>query len=356
MPACDLFLKLDRPEHEFLAGEKITGEARVEPHEDFECQAIRLDRLWRAEGQGNSTHSIAVPTKLSGPRQLRAGEPLRFRYELDAPALPETYHGHLFQVDWILRLQIDLPKAIDPKTEESFSIRRAAAGGHETEPFASIYGLKPEQEQAKDAFLRGLGPVADFVHFVKKTVPTILAAVLLFFGSIGLAMTSGPTGGNSLKDGAIALGLLLGGLVLLFRTWRDSLSQQMLLAVEFEIENDRLRRGERARLSLDLVPWARLTPRAVRCALLCHEEINIGTGERRRRKLHLVSERRLEQSFRELDFTASGRGVSFEFEIPEDAPLSFYSSDHSLIWSLELLIDLPFWIDWRRQLQIHVRR
>jgi Arrestin (or S-antigen), N-terminal domain len=128
----DLTLELER--QDLLPDRLVNGVARIAADDAHEIRAARITLVgvetWRydetttdAQGHPHTETRTAtkdlphVPIELLGPTSFAAGETREFPFQVPVPSLgPPTFEGTELNVDWTLRLNIDVP-LFDPSVE-----------------------------------------------------------------------------------------------------------------------------------------------------------------------------------------------------------------------------------------------
>ena len=120
MSKCNISIDLDAGERRiFSPGEAITGTVHVHANDDCECKALLVGCLWKTHGRGDNTQGQPDEQQVFSGAWTQ-GSDYSYPFELSAPNGPNTYHGHLLNLDWYARARVDVPWGIDPVDEEDF--------------------------------------------------------------------------------------------------------------------------------------------------------------------------------------------------------------------------------------------
>lgn len=92
-------------------GQLLSGVVRIDAESPIKSRGVDVILLWQTSGKGTTTTKDAVRVRiLDGPVPAGRSE---IAFNLDVPLAPLTYMGTLLKVQWILRVRIDRPWALD---------------------------------------------------------------------------------------------------------------------------------------------------------------------------------------------------------------------------------------------------
>ena len=120
MSRCDISIRYDQPDRTYRGGDTVSGEVHVQVNKDTTSNGIQLTHYWKTHGHGNTDSGVDQIEMLAGHSELRAGKDLAFPFSFVAECQPPTYRGHLINIDHYVKVSVDVPWAIDPKSEEEF--------------------------------------------------------------------------------------------------------------------------------------------------------------------------------------------------------------------------------------------
>ena len=109
MAKCDIAIAFDRPDRRYFGGEQVTGTVTIAVNQDVNCRGIKIERLWKTHGRGNTFRPDPSLLSEEQGRPLHAGQRDTFPFEFTAPATPYTYHGKFLNVDHYVRVRVDVP-------------------------------------------------------------------------------------------------------------------------------------------------------------------------------------------------------------------------------------------------------
>jgi hypothetical protein len=329
MARADLEIRINKPDTTFYPGDTLEGEVVVYRSPDKKKGTLRLERFWKTHGRGN-TASGGHSELVLKTAQVGTADQEIYPFTMKVPNGPFTYHGELLNVDWYLKARLDVPWAIDPKTQTSFGVHP----GPEPPPAPS------EIKERINAQRSGKG----------ATGP--LAVVGAIFALAGLAVMAGAIADSDAPIFAVIFpGIFVAvGLGLLFAALRNKFASRKLGKVNLTVLPLEVGPGQEVACHLHFVPKSTVHLNHIKLILSCSEVVVSGSGTNRtthRKELHrqeknLVSGRDLR------------RGMPFDqdttFSLPQRGPLSFAASDNDLIWQVRCEIDIDKWPDWTKEL------
>jgi hypothetical protein len=105
-------------------GSVLEGSLTVTPVADLNCNNVFLRLHWHTEGRGTRDQGSAVETSVF-QGLLPAGQPAMFAFAFTAPKEPWSYSGRYVKILWELEAEVDLPRAINPRSRFAFQLRPA---------------------------------------------------------------------------------------------------------------------------------------------------------------------------------------------------------------------------------------
>jgi hypothetical protein len=322
MGKCELHILFDRTDRTYVSGEKVTGIIEVRADAEVACKALTLTPEWRTRGKGNTATGETAKITLFQGRWL-PGERVKYKFSLDVPSGPVTYHGQVLNVDWHLKARAHIPWAVDAKAEEDFIV---VCGHGAPDPGAwwkQSAGRWVEENRPHQTLWHGIITVAFFV------MPMV-------FGWQGL--------------------VILIGLLFCFgiaqRRIHHMLVQRRLGVVEVMIEPRAVLGGGTAKLHVSFEPRVVADLRKVTVKFVGRERVISGDSDCTHTQM-LYEETAVLDSGRRL---VPGRRVDLchELRVPTGAPPTFKASDNHLEWIVTVHFDMLLWPDWKREYPITV--
>lgn len=319
MAKCDLSIELDQPNRVYHEGEKVEGVVHVKVDSSVNCKGLVLSTGWKTHGRGNvASGSVEETTVFSG--QWTQGMHYEYRFSLPAGDWPQTYHGKFLSIDHYVEAKAKIPWAFDPKAATPFMLRVTQLPSWHAEEFRQIL-KKSNKPQI-------IGLVLLAVFFVPQ---------LLFTGWVGAAVL-----------------IVLGSVAAVYWLKQKFLPRYLLGTPNLHVQEDTL--GPGSELVGEFIVRTRKTvvPNAITIALRGTEVCVSGSGSNKRTHKNVIFEQLQQlQSNTPLQAGSESR-CPFSFQLPEDAALSVDVNENSLIWSIEVEVDIPRWPDWSKSKPIFI--
>jgi len=327
MAKCDLHIEFDRDQRLYKLGEAMPGKVIVVAHAAFQCRKITLVRAWKTSGRGNETSGGDEGMILDEGAEFQAGEKREYPFQFGALRGPVSYQGHLLNVEWVLRAQVDLPAAVDVNKEEKFAL----GPGEIAEEI-----LLGTTEQISGDYYE-----TTTSHRARLSKAEALALPFLVLGVVMMVMASGNP-----------LGLILGLAVSGFGLWqlyiwlRNRLAKQKLGAIDVHVSPDRVRVGNRVECQCLFKPHDLRRLNKIMATLKCEERVMSGSGSLRNAHAHTIYETTLEQTNQNAVAVGEKMQIAIAFQIPPHSPCTFHAPDNAVNWHLRVQLDIPGWPDW----------
>jgi hypothetical protein len=327
MAKADLEIRINKPDTTFYPGDTLEGEVIVYRTSDQKKGTLRLQRFWKTHGRGNTAKGgeseVVLKTAQVGP-----GDQEIYPFTMRVPNGPFTYHGELLNVDWYLKAQLDVPWAIDPKTQLSFGVQPGP------EPPPAPAELKDKVDAQRGSKL--------------ATTPLVLVGAVFALAG-GVIMAGAMMDSDAPIFAVMFPGVfVLVGLALVSAALRNKMAAKKLGQVNLSVLPLEVGPGQEVACHLHFVPKKAVSLNHITLFLTCQEVVVSGSGTNRtthRNELHRQEKKLI--SGRDLK-----RGMPFDqdatFTLPERGPLSFAGSDNDLIWQVKCEIDIDKWPDWNK--------
>lgn len=319
MAKCDLSVELDEPNRVYHEGEKVQGVVHVKVDSTVKCTGLVLSTGWKTHGRGNVTGGFAEETTVfSG--QWTQGTKYEYRFSMSASDWPQTYHGQFLSIDHYVEAKAKIPWSFDPKAAAPFMVRVTQL------PTWHAEELSQNLKKSKKPQTIGLLLVA--VFFVPQ---------LLFTGWIGAGLL-----------------VFVGLAATVYWLKQKFLPRYLLGTPNVYVPEDSLVPG--SKLVGEFITQTRKTvvTNAITVALRGTEVCVSGSGSNRTTHRNVIFEQ-IEQLQSNTTLQAGNENrCPFAFQLPEDAALSVNLKENSLIWSIEVEVDIPRWPDWRKNKSIYI--
>ena len=306
MSKCDITIDFDRDDATYRGGETVSGTARVTVNKDLTSKGITLSQFWKTHGRGNTSSGEEHLEIVASDAQLMAGETFKFPFSFEADVEPITYRGTLINIDHFVKVQVDVPWAIDPKLEAEYIL---------------LPGNPPIPPEEK---------------------PTPLwATILLWVFVVSFVIAIFP----------IAIPYIL------YTHIRDSMLSKRLGEVELktiggdhaEYVPQTLGPGGTWTATLRFTPKRDVPINGITARLRCTETAISGSGTNKtthRKKLH---DEIITLEPEGLLLTGQPYEKELVVPFPETSVYSFSSGSNDIDWTIEIRIDLPGVPDWKQK-------
>ncbi|MFP6704024.1 MAG: hypothetical protein VB861_19910 [Planctomycetaceae bacterium] len=316
MSKCDISIEFDAENRTYRGGETVSGRVLVEVNKDLTSNGIKLIHFWQTHGYGNTDSGERIEEMLDTDSQLFAGEVRTYPFSFVADRQPLTYHGHYVNIDHYVRVEVDVPWAIDPKLEEDYVL---LAG----ETPEEVTGKRDEIIEFEDETATQMGPA------VKAIIFTLLGGVLLLVAFVAFSL--------------LPIILLVVGIF-----WvRKKMVSGRLGDVQLKTPHLVVGAGEDWPLELTFTPKKNFLVNGIEVKMSCCESATSGHGTNSTTRTHTVVEKVhvLEPAGQLAANEQFERQVALPF--PETDAYSFNGSDNNITWTVEVRIDIPRFPDWK---------
>ncbi len=341
MSKCDIWIELDgAADRVYTPGDLLTGTAHVRAHQDFECKALLVGCLWKTHGRGTNRQGTPQEHRLFAGSWTE-GSDYSYPFELVVPNGPNTYHGHLLNIDWYARARVDVAWAIDPSAEADFLL----GPGPKSDPATYINNDSRATTVARVTNEDTTGCAGCMLGM--SILIFAGGSVMLF--SRGIVAQRGPYlyGLVGVIVGIIALSAI----VVAVRKW---VSRRILGTVELFMPAEPVLVGARIPVEVHLSAHAREKINAATATLICMEDVSYGSGTNRSNESRTLFRQEFpltEQTDKGGDLMVLGGAA----ELPVDAPPSVKVTDNELFWRVDVYVDVANCPDWHRQCFLDVR-
>jgi hypothetical protein len=306
----------------YYGGETVAGTVTVSVQEETKSNGIRLTHRWRTHGRGNKDTGPEEVVTIAGPQVLLAGELLEVPFSVTASTHPVSYRGTMVNVDHYIRVDVDVPWARNPWTEEEYLLRPGQPPAQMTGARDQIVSLRVEPVQ---------------FGWIGKTIIGIIVFVFL-----GMIIT-------------FAFFLLPIILIVAAYFWvRKRAVAARVGTVEFIVPHRVVAPNEEWQATLKFTSRKSFSVNSISLQLTGIESATSGSGSNRKTHSHTVFSDRF--VLRDSGPLMAGEAVDETLSItfPETHAFSLDQSDNSIKWSVEARIDIPSYPDWSEKYDLQV--
>ena len=324
MSKCDISIEFDAENRTYRGGDTVSGRGpRSRSTRTLTSNGIKLIHFWKTHGYGNTDAGERVEEMLDTDSQLFAGEVRTYPFSFVADRQPLTYRGHYVNIDHYVRVEVDVPWAIDPKLEEDYVL---LAG----ETPEEVTGKRDEIIDFEHETARKMGPV------VKAIAYTLLGTLLLVVAFVAAFL--------------LPIILLVVGIFWI----RKKMVSNRLGDVELKTPHLVVGAGEDWPLELTFTPKKNFLVNGIEVKMRCCESATSGHGTNSTTRTHTVVEKvhALEPAGQLAANEQFERQIALPF--PETDAYSFNDSDNNITWTVEVRIDIPRFPDWKSKQTIQL--
>ena len=148
--------------------------------------------------------------------------------------------------------------------------------------------------------------------------------------------------------------MLIPAAVIAFMFFRMFLPSYLLGNPEALIQEDTMAAGDEVVGEFVTTTKKNVSINSITAVLTCMEKCVSGSGSNKTTHTHAVFEKSLELQSKTVLKVGKEHRLPFVFRVPDDAPCSVKLYQNSLIWSVELRVDIPRWPDWVKSLNLFV--
>jgi hypothetical protein len=310
---CKLQIHLEKRDRNYAIGEMLIGLVEAHATRPINCTALTLTPEWRTHGKGNvAKGETATITLFSG--RWEPGETKRYPFSIHVPVAPITYHGQILNVDWFLKARAHVAWAIDPKTEESFTVVPDLSKP-DCKPRTDLW---PEERRPDQTMREGVLTAALFFGVVIFGLPKVIVFIAV-----------------------------LSCLSLVMKHIREKIVLRRLGPIDISIDPSMAQSGDREiALRVSFEPHVAAELRTVTAKFVARERVISGNSDSDERYTQLLHEETavLDPGRR----LVPGQRVTLRhrLKLPTGAPPSFEAPNNHLEWLVAVYFDMP-WPDWK---------
>ena len=335
MAKCDLELELNK--REFFPGETVEATLWLTGNTNFTCKEITIDLIRRAHGRGNtSSKQIERISVYKG--DIQDGEKLELNCQFTLPEAPLTYHGQYLNVDWIVKANVDVAWAFDPKCEVDL-VLLSNPNALRPQPMEDI---KVFGDKDTKASLFGLGCMGCIALIPLGTF--VASLVWLLSGEVTAVFGLG-----------VSAFILLIMSVIGFFIIRNRIAMQAVGPVELRLDQDAYYPGQTITGMISFTPQKKLKLNGVNVTIQCKEVVVRGSGTNKTTYTkNLVDQKVVVQSATDA-YPKEALEIPFEFTLPDSPWYSFSAPSNTLTWTVNGHIDIDRWPDFDNHWTFTVR-
>ncbi|MDP7741581.1 MAG: hypothetical protein QGF67_09085 [Lentisphaeria bacterium] len=354
MSKCDLSIELESGAVRHQPGDVVRGHVLVDVNDVCTCKNLNIALQWRTHGRGNRDKGEPLrQTLFEGV--WRPDEQPRYPFEFTVPTGPLSYRGKVLNIDWYITARADIPWAFDPKAETEIFVHH----GSYTGPLSVGNDRKHQQLQQWQSKARGvLSTRAGLVTCVLLGMAAVFLVPMLCMG-IGaviwgiLEVRKDPSTGNILLLTIGSVFTLLPAIILvIFLRWRQM--RRKLGNVQVAAEAANMDAGTKIFCAITFTPQASVVLNRISADLVGQEIAVSGSGTTS--YTYTEEFHRENRELRSAQQLVPGNPVEeiVEFDLPADAPATFFARSNQFTWQVDVKVDIPGWPDYNDKVEITV--
>ncbi len=342
MSKCTISVEIDEPDRQYAPGDTVSGEVTVMVNSDCRCNALKVELCWQTHGRGNYASAVsALDIPFQGEWVFDSEH--RYPFEFTVPNGPYSYHGHLLNVDWYVRVSADIPWAIDPRSMADFLVGPGELTDADSYINSDDLHQGIDQKRARDQASTG----CMLFFALPFTAAGLIFAFIAMQGDTDVPASVGVSFG--LVFTAIGLGMT-------YAAVRNRLAKVKLGKVDVEFPREEMvHPGQEIPFKVSIDASARDKLNEVTATLICRERVVSGSGTNK--TTHTEDIYSVSKDLTVAADASGGPRMAMEttFRLPDDAPPSFYADDNELLWLVALHVDVATWPDFKKDYYLEVR-
>jgi len=338
MSKCELAIVFDKSDATYVSREKVKGHVKVDVNESVRADRVNFCLIWQTHGKGNRDWEEVASTHL-GPFEWRAGQTEELPFELSLPARPVSYSGKYLNVEWKVKVDVDIPWAFDPKHETTFTVRPESPMS-----VSAARLLMPKDTSARHRWLGLAILIFMFIAGLSVMVPAAMS-----FSELG------SQGGQPIFY-VVFLLIWFGGLVFVaLRIAKPWVAELKTGRITVSPEKTVLCPGDDLKVTVGFKTRRKMHLNGSRLSLIMREKVISGSGTNQQTHTNdqLVTRAVLSGS-ESLDPGTPYR-EDCVLKIPVKAPSSFSADNNDLMWVLVCELDIENWPDTRDEVYVAMR-
>ncbi|OVE74319.1 hypothetical protein BVX93_00210 [bacterium B13(2017)] len=314
-------ISLDDKDKIFKSGDVVSGKVTISAIQEIKCNKIIVELIWKTHGRGNRDSEVVDRIRDRESKiTLTNHSTHTIDFSFNIPNSPLTYHGHYLNIDYYIRVTLDIPWAIDP--EESKEILVQAGKIDNYLPF----NYSEEQKKPKN----------------KKKFPLIVTIPLgIIVGALLIA----------LLIFASWLFLII-GIVYGIKRAMKWYAERKIGKVSLDCGNKIIYPNSKLKINLNFTPKEKCQINGIYSELKGFESVTSGSGTNSHTYSHDLHKEKVTLVSNYSCIRGNQLNFSHEIQIPDIQAYSFESSSNRIKWELKVHIDIPGCPDWRETIQL----
>jgi len=345
MSKCDLEVRFQSDDRTYKPGATVQGDVVVTVNERVSSKGLRIELGWQTHGIGNKDRRVLDQVMLE-PQEWSPGQSYSYPFSFTAPSQPLTYHGHFLNVDHFVAARVDLPWKLDPRGSEDYVLE---AGPASRDDYMAACMDFSQPQAGKPSWVGKLFGwlLAPIIIALLLALLTVVIPILLVIGVVVLVrrFLAERRLGKVMVDldaPTVKTEKEAGGMV----------ATASRMGSRWRRPTYALTPGESTRCRVRFTPKQDLKINGVKVTLVGKEHCRSGTGTNAKTHVHKVHEEEIVLAEETSYMGRMPTEVGGTFTVPETTAYSFKARDNNLTWELQVVVDLPKWVDFKQDVKV----
>lgn len=327
MPKCDIKIELNEDKKEYQQGDTVNGKLHVSVDKKVKCNDLIVGLKWYTHGMGERDEMVTT-NKSIFKGELDPGE-YSYDFSLVIDNSTPTYHGHYINIDWLVFAKVDIPWALDPKSEQDIFVKR------------------PKEKAKTSDVIMDLSHETCFIITAISILITLFGIALCYFGIIS----------EFEEIFLLFIGIAVTGLgiaSLYFLSIQNKLAEKKIGKVEASLSKSLFHPGDTAKLNIKFTPQKTVKIKSIKAKITGEESASSQEGSDTIDHDYKISKEIYKiEGAKTLN---AGYPVNYnvDIKIPNDAPPTFQSDNNEIEWSISIDIKIENCPDWCNEDEIRV--
>lgn len=314
-------ISLEDQDKVYKAGDTVSGRVTISAMEEIKCNKIIVELVWITHGRGNRDSRIVDKVRDRGSKiTLRNHSTHTVDFSFNIPSSPITYHGHYLNIDYYVRVTLDIPWAIDLEEKKEILVQPGNMDNYI--PF------NYREEQKKPGNKSKLPLIVTIPLGI--IVCAMLIALLIFASWI----------------------ILIIGIIYGVKKAMKWYAERKIGKVMVDCGDKIIYPNTNLNLNINFTPKETCQINGIYAELKGWESVTSGSGTNSHTYTNELHKEKLTVVSNYSCHRGNPMNFSHEINIPDVQAWSFESSSNRVKWELKVHIDIPGCPDWREKYEL----
>jgi hypothetical protein len=301
----------------YKAGDRISGLVNITAREKLSCKKIIVELLWMTHGRGNTDQQVI--DKIEDPKvDISPHSYHSVKFNFTIPKTPVTYHGTLLNIDYYIRVKLDIPWAFDPVKSREILVLPG----------------DPKDYKPYDYMNREFNPKVIQINSRVLTAIFIILGAIFIFAFWWLA--------------------IIFGLFFLIKFLMKAYAEKQLGKVIIESGNGLIVPGSKLILNIRFIPKTTIILNGIHAELNGSESVTSGSGKNAKNHTQDLFKQKFDFNSDLSCHAGIEKNFTQEIQIPDIKAWSFLASSNKVKWWIDVHIDIPGSPDWKEQRAVYM--